>query len=129
MRNALHYMHVNIPSPAFPSSDLTGKTFRHKSTPPGPPKGSGKHRYVFLLFRQQSPIDTGKLPAYEGISGRGGKKVAEVVDLLKDAGGGEMELMAVNWYEAEWDENVDKRMYERFGWKIYPLRWLLWFLI
>ena len=67
---------------------------------PGPPCNSGLHRYVFLLFEQPDGADVKSLAA--AFEGRGGKKAFASA---KTAGLGP--LVAVDFYEAEWDESVD----------------------
>jgi len=67
---------------------------------PGPPCNSGLHRYVFLLYEQPAGAEPAALAA--AFEGRGGKRAHEAA---RAAGLGP--LVAVDWYEAQWDETVD----------------------
>jgi len=51
-KNYLHWLTVNMPYDDVARSNLV-----QKYTPPNPPKGSGKHRYVILAFQQGGKID------------------------------------------------------------------------
>ena len=66
---------------------------------PGPPCNSGLHRYVWLVYSQAGEVDASELSAY--LEGRGGKKTDA---WCKEKG---MTLVGANYYEAEWDEEVD----------------------
>lgn len=71
----------------------------------GPPKGTGLHRYAFLLFKQnKGKLDTSGLPRIPYNSGQGRAK-QKVRDIAKRFG---LELVAGNFFQAEWDEYVPK---------------------
>jgi len=48
----LHWLVVDIPS----GQDIKNGIEKMKFAPSGPPRGSGKHRYIFLLFSHDTPI-------------------------------------------------------------------------
>jgi len=124
-RSILHLMQINIPGN---STQLSNSGITHAEYgPPGPPKSGGKHRYVFLLYRQTGSIDATKLPQYT-FRNRGKQQIDSLLKLLNESGGGSMELIAVNWFEAQWDEQVNRWMKEQFGWKAIPLGWIAWML-
>lgn len=76
----------------------------------GPPKGTGYHRYVFLLYKQPSTINVEHVVHIQLTGkGRGGFKVRE---FAKKHGLGEP-IDAVH-FEAQWDEYVPK-LYEKLG--------------
>ena len=123
MRSILHLLRVNVPGTA---ADLAlGGEEVSDWGPPGPPQTGGLHRYVFLLYEQQGSVDAGQLPGMRGMSQRGKKNAEELVALLTKAGGGKMELKAVNWFEAAYDEQVWKAMREKLGIMVYPLMWMI----
>ena len=131
-RNIVHLMHANIPACALkPSVDDTGRqgagAVHVPYRPPGPPQGGGKHRYVWLLYRQAAPIDVTQLPDYGGMSGAAKQKPAEMEERLSALQGerGAMELLAVNWHEAEYEPWVLEHMKEKLGWVAVPIMWLL----
>ena len=131
-RNILHLLHANIPHSAFTphvsDSHAEGAGTVHVSyRPPGPPQGAGKHRYVWLLYRQSAPIDASQLPSYGGMSGAGKQKPAEMEERLKLLQGerGGLDLLAVNWHESEWEPWVTVHMKEQFGWIAGPIMWIL----
>lgn len=126
MRCILHYMQINIP--ATVTDIATAGDVHAPYEPPGPPYDTGKHRYVFLLYHHNSPIDATKLPYLSSLSARGRLKPEGVERQLSEAGGGQMKLVGVNWFEAEWDEQVDKNLWARFGWMTYLIKVVVWFL-
>ena len=61
---------------------LNGSQIKHgkeiiRFAPSGPPKGTGKHRYIFLLFSHDAKI--GDNPAAQ-VQARGGFKIKEYAD-------------------------------------------------
>ncbi|XP_037958185.1 protein D3 [Teleopsis dalmanni] len=76
----------------------------------GPPEGTGLHRYVFLIFKQNCKLtfDEKRLPNNSG-DGRGGFKIAEFAK--KYALG---TPVAGNFYQAEWDDYVPE-LYKQLG--------------
>lgn len=51
--NYFHWLVVNIPGNDIKNGDAL---FEYKG--PAPPKGSGKHRYIFLLYEQPERVNT-----------------------------------------------------------------------
>ena len=95
MRSPLHLLQVNVPSTA---ADVTAAGSVHCDYgPPGPPQNSGLHRYCFFLYKQASSVDVAKLPPYAGITGRAKQSLDTVERALREAGAGQLELVAVNW--------------------------------
>ncbi len=105
----LHYLAIDVPLNTFTAentsstdqlstADLKGKTLYHY-IPPGPRPKTGKHRYVFLLFKQtpgvtpQAPKDRRNWGT--GIRGVGAAEYAEKYKL---------ELYAVNFFYAQNDQ-------------------------
>ena len=131
-RNIVHLIHANIPAAAF-SPHVTASQLDDAGTvhvayrPPGPPQGGGKHRYVWLLYRQSAPIDVSQLPSFAGMSGAGKQKPDELEETMQrlQGAGGTMELLAVNWHDAEWEPWVTEHMKEQFGWIAVPIMWML----
>ncbi len=70
----------------------------------GPPKGSGLHRYIFLLYEQPKELtfDETRLTTKAGIERAkfSRRKFAKKYELGEPIGG--------NFYQAEWDEYVNK---------------------
>lgn len=75
----------------------------------GPPQGTGLHRYVFLVYKQNGKLtfDEKRLPNNSG-DNRGGFKISAFAEKYK------LELLAGNLYQAEWDDYVPK-LYEQLG--------------
>lgn len=75
----------------------------------GPPQGTGLHRYVFLVYQQNGKLtfDEKRLPNNSG-DGRGCFKISKFAEKYK------LELVAGNFYQAEWDNYVPK-LYEQLG--------------
>ncbi|XP_045179175.2 phosphatidylethanolamine-binding protein homolog F40A3.3-like [Mercenaria mercenaria] len=69
----------------------------------GAPKGTGLHRYAFLLYKQNNGrIDTNELPRIPNITAQG-RRLQKARDIAKHY---ELQLVAGNFYLAEWDEYV-----------------------
>lgn len=101
-REFCHMVVTNIPGGATQDLRAAGEE-AVAYLGPGPPFGSGKHRYVFLLLEQKNGAkdDALKGSAAAMAEGRGGKK------LFEWASGHGMVLRAVGAWEAEWDASVD----------------------
>lgn len=71
----------------------------------GPPKGTGLHRYVFILYKQQEKIDFSKLPKLPSNSGdkRGMFSIAKFAQQYKLG-----VPIAGNFYVAKYDDYVPK---------------------
>lgn len=99
LREILHWLVVNIPSGNVEKGEVLADFL-----PSGPPKGTGNHRYVYLLFKQQQKIvlDGGVNPYLEFEV----RKNFSTKEFLKKYG-----LNSVpdggNFYLAQWDEFVD----------------------
>ncbi|XP_003743803.1 protein D3 [Galendromus occidentalis] len=92
-----HWLVINIPG-----SDVEKGVEIAAYRGSGPPKGTGLHRYVFLVFKQKQALqlDEPRVPRFsrEGRLNWSARKFAEKHSL---------ELVAGNFYQAEWDEYVD----------------------
>lgn len=75
----------------------------------GPPQGTGLHRYVFLLYKQPKKLDFSekRLP---NNSGDGRNNFA----IKKFAAKYNLNLIAGNLYQAEWDDYVPE-LYKQLG--------------
>lgn len=71
----------------------------------GPPKGTGLHRYVFLLYKQPEKCDFGKVPKLPNNSGdkRGKFSIAKFAQQFKLG-----TPIAGNFYVAKYDDYVPK---------------------
>ena len=121
MRSIIHLLRTNVPGTA----DLTGGEELSEWGPPGPPSSGGLHRYVFLLYQQEGEVDVSGLPGYRGMGQRGKNSAEGLVGTLEAAGGKKLELKAVNWFEAAYDEQVAVNMRQKLGWIAVPLGWLV----
>ncbi|CDW60800.1 OV 16 antigen [Trichuris trichiura] len=101
-----HWLVVNIPGNKVAQGETLSEYIGA-----GPPKGTGLHRYVFLVYKQQGRINDrehGHLTNRSG-SGRGGwsaSKFAKKHNLGDPVAG--------NLYQAQWDDYVPK-LYEQLG--------------
>lgn len=99
-REWLHWLDVNIPGNNFEKGEFLTAFF-----PSAPPKDSGEHRYVFLLYRQPNKLD---LQGQERIStfqmeGRNNFSTKSFVDKFK------LGLpVAGNFYLAAYDETCEE---------------------
>jgi phosphatidylethanolamine-binding protein (PEBP) family uncharacterized protein len=100
-----HWLVVNIPQTRV----AEGKTLS-EYVGSGPPKGTGLHRYVFLVFKQPGPLETDekKLTNRSG-EGRG---QFSIKNFAKKYGLGNPH--AGNLYQAQWDDYVPK-LYEQLS--------------
>lgn len=96
-RENLHWLVVNIPGNQLEKGETIVEYIGS-----GPPKGSGSHRYVYLIFKQPNRIecDFPKISntSREGRSHFSTSQFAEKYKLGKPVFG--------NFYQAEWDEYV-----------------------
>jgi len=103
-----HWCVVNIPG-----SNVAGGEVLSEYVGSGPPKGTGLHRYVFVVYKQPA----GKAPFSEkhltnhSADGRGKQSVADFATRhsLGDP-------VAGNYYQAQWDDYVPK-LYEQLSGK------------
>ena len=124
MRSILHLLTTNIPGS---SPTLQGGAEVCDWVPPGPPSSGGLHRYVFLLYEQVGggAVDVGQLPSFGGMTGRGKQTEEGLLAMLDKAGGGKLELRAVNWFEAAYDEQVMVNMRAKMGWMAGLVHWVV----
>jgi len=95
-----HWLVVNIPG-----DDIAQGEVKSQYVGSGPPKDTGLHRYIFLVFKQ-----SGK-QCFEGLSNLtnrsgDGRPKWKVREFAKKYTLGE--LVAGNFYQAEWDDYVPK---------------------
>ncbi|KAK9766892.1 hypothetical protein K7432_003682 [Basidiobolus ranarum] len=83
-----HWVVGNVTGDDLSKADVVTKYFG-----PGPPPGTGYHRYIFLLYRQNGSIDFEKLP--EDPSKRSNFKTEDFVKQYN------LTLVAGNFFEAE----------------------------
>uniref|UniRef100_A0A183F387 Phosphatidylethanolamine-binding protein n=1 Tax=Heligmosomoides polygyrus TaxID=6339 RepID=A0A183F387_HELPZ len=101
-----HWLIVNVPGNDISKGDVLAEYIGA-----GPPKGTGLHRYVFLVYKQGGKIkDTehGHLTNRSG-DGRGGFKTAKFVEKHKLG-----TPIAGNFFQAEWDDYVPI-LYKQLG--------------
>lgn len=100
-----HWLVVNIPGCKVEQGETLSQYVGS-----GPPKGTGLHRYVFLVYKQPGPLtcDERRLTNRSG-DHRGNFKIR---DFAVKYGLGEP--VAANFYQAEWDDYVPK-LYEQLS--------------
>ncbi|KAK5982066.1 Phosphatidylethanolamine-binding protein [Trichostrongylus colubriformis] len=101
-----HWLIVNVPGNDISKGDVLAEYIGS-----GPPKGTGLHRYVFLVFKQPGHItdsEHGHLTNRSG-DGRGGFKTEKFVAKHKLGN-----CIAGNFYQAEWDDYVPI-LYKQLG--------------
>ena len=97
-RHYKHWVVVNIPA-----NDVTAGQTLTAYIGAGPPKGTGFHRYVFLVYEQQQRFDTSNEPIVtnSSVKGRASFKVNDYA--------GEHHLgraIASNFFVAQYDDYV-----------------------
>ncbi|CAO1342353.1 unnamed protein product [Diamesa serratosioi] len=95
-----HWIVGNIPGNDVDKGDILTSFL-----PSGPPKDSGSHRYVFLLYKQSGKLDFKnqiKLGAYQ----MDGRSPFSTLDFAKKHNLGE--AVAGNFYLTSWDESVEE---------------------
>lgn len=102
-----HWCVVNIPG-----SDVSKGQVLSEYVGSGPPKGTGLHRYVFLLFKQSGKLSFSEqhLTNRSG-GGRGSQSVSKFATKYQLG-----DPVAGNFYQAEWDDYVPK-LYEQLSGK------------
>ncbi|KJH53049.1 phosphatidylethanolamine-binding protein [Dictyocaulus viviparus] len=101
-----HWLVVNVPGNDISKGDVLSEYVGS-----GPPKGTGLHRYVFLVYKQSGRItdsEHGHLTNRSG-EGRGGFKTEKFVTKHKLG-----TPIAGNFYQAEWDDYVPI-LYKQLG--------------
>lgn len=73
---------------------------------PGPPKASGLHRYIFLVFQQPKRQDFSNVPKVPAFSRKYRFKFStkDFADLYSLG-----EPIAANFFQAQWDKYVEER--------------------
>lgn len=100
-----HWLVVNIPG----TSVGEGKTLS-QYVGSGPPKGTGLHRYVFLVYKQPSSINPDeKVLTNRSGEGRGCFKIRNFAKKYNLGS-----PIAGNFYQAQWDDYVPK-LYEQLS--------------
>jgi len=92
-----HWLVVNIPG-----SDVSKGEVLASYVGSGPPKGTGLHRYIFLVYKQSSKLSADA----EKAVGRMGRLKWVVKDFAKKYNLGEP--VAGNFYRAQYDSYVDE---------------------
>jgi len=103
-----HWLVVNVPGGKLSEGQVMSEYVGS-----GPPKGTGLHRYVLLVYKQSGKQDFAGLHKLTNRSGdhRPKWKVREFVNKYKLG-----DLVAGNFYQAEWDDYVPK-LYEQLSGK------------
>ncbi|EEC19626.1 phosphatidylethanolamine-binding protein, putative [Ixodes scapularis] len=100
-----HWLVVNIPGVNVPQGEVLSEYVGS-----GPPKGTGLHRYVFVVYKQPGRLtcDEKRLTNRSG-DHRGEFKIREFAKKYQLG-----EPVAANFYQAEWDDYVPK-LYEQLS--------------
>jgi phosphatidylethanolamine-binding protein (PEBP) family uncharacterized protein len=107
-REFIHWAVTDISAESLAAGDATGHTALDYLGV-GAPYNAGLHRYVFLLFEQPPGNDPAASLA-NAFEGRGGKK-----SCVAAAAAGLGPIVAVMWYQSQWDESIDA-VHEAMGW-------------
>ncbi|KAK0419597.1 hypothetical protein QR680_014226 [Steinernema hermaphroditum] len=101
-----HWLIVNIPGTDISKGDVLSEYVGS-----GPPKGTGLHRYVYLVYKQAGKITDAEHGHLTNRSGdnRGGWKIAKFADKHKLG-----TPIAGNLFQAQWDDYVPK-LYKQLG--------------
>ncbi|XP_074598184.1 protein D3-like [Brevipalpus obovatus] len=95
-----HWLVVNIPAGSPPAINMGRVLSEYVGS--GPPKGTGNHRYVYLVYQQPGPIEPDeKLKTKTSGEGRENFKIR---DFAKKYNLGQP--IAGNFYVAQWDDYV-----------------------
>lgn len=100
-----HWLVVNVPGCNIEQGEVLSDYIGS-----GPPKDTGLHRYIFLVYKQPSKLtcDEKRLPDNSG-DGRGGFKIAAFAKKYNLGN-----PVAGNFYQAEYDDYVPK-LYAKLG--------------
>jgi len=102
-----HWLVVNIPG-----NNISDGKVLSEYVGAGPPKGTGLHRYVYLVYKQPGALNPDeKLLPNRGTGGEGRGQFS-VRNFAKKYNLGDP--VAGNFYQAEWDEYVPK-LYEQLA--------------
>ncbi|XP_073818982.1 protein D3-like [Musca autumnalis] len=99
-REALHWLVINIPGKGISKGQTVAEYIGS-----GPPDGSGLHRYVFLVFKQEKNISTDEFISKTSLEGRLNVKTRDYITKYKLGN-----PVAGNYYEAKYDEFVPTLM-------------------
>jgi phosphatidylethanolamine-binding protein (PEBP) family uncharacterized protein len=104
-REWLHWLVVNVPANKVADGQVLAEYVGS-----GPPKGTGLHRYVFMVFKQPNKLtpDEKKLTNRSG-EGRGSWKLRSFAAKYNLGN-----PVAGNFYQAQWDDYVPK-LYEQLS--------------
>lgn len=105
-REFRHWLVINIPG-----NDLSAGEPIFQYIGSGPPQGTGLHRYVFLLFKQPSGKVDFESPYVSDHSALG-RPATSTRDLIKKY---KLQLVAGNFYQAEYDDYVPTLHAQLFG--------------
>ncbi|XP_030369426.1 protein D3-like [Scaptodrosophila lebanonensis] len=95
-REILHWAVINIPGNKVADGQVLAEYIGS-----GPPEGSGLHRYVFLVFKQNEKITTDKFIPKTQREGRVSVKTRDYVTKYKFGA-----PVAGNFYQAQYDDYV-----------------------
>ncbi|XP_070568237.1 protein D3-like [Ptychodera flava] len=100
-----HWLVVNIPG-----GDISKGDVAMDYVGAGPPKGTGLHRYIFLVYKQPGKITySDPVRTNTSADGRGGQKACDLAAKYNLG-----EPIAVNLYQAEHDDYVPQ-LYKQLG--------------
>lgn len=97
-REVKHWLVINIPGNKIDQGNTLAE-YRGS----GPPKGTGLHRYIFLIYKQPAMIDA-KDEQFISKTTREGRLNFKIRDFAKKYN--LKEPVAGNFYQAQWDEYV-----------------------
>lgn len=100
-----HWLVVNIPGNNLEQGEVLSGYIGS-----GPPKGTGLHRYVFVVYKQNGKINFSekRLPSNSG-EGRGKFCIRKFAELHQLG-----DPISANFFQAEWDDYVPI-MYKKLG--------------
>ncbi|XP_061395643.1 protein D3-like [Musca vetustissima] len=99
-REALHWLVINIPGNKVSNGQVVADYIGS-----GPPEGTGLHRYVFLIFKQEQRISAEKHIPKSSLEGRLNVKTRDYISKYNLGN-----PVAGNYYEAQYDEYVPTLM-------------------
>jgi len=119
----LHWMVVNIPG-----THVDQGTHLARYLGAGPPENSGLHRYVFAVYKQGGRVDIQNKNVAKkwSLASRGGQYVTPLLQSFIEAGGVSMEPIALNWFNAGYDEYVPICIRRELGHLGFLTPLLLW---
>ena len=118
-RSYVHWLVVNVLG-----NKVEDGTTRAVYRGPAPPQGTGLHRYVFLVYKQQQKVDVNKLPTFN-TTNRGRYKGNKLQCLINNAGAMQLTLVAANVFQSQYDEYVGEHMRKEYGILAGPMKLLV----